>query len=94
MQITDAEYDALNAAYGKRTSTQSGLRSGEHVLDLMMCRYFADYGNTTTDSSGNHYELEKTNKIAMTVENDIVGAKFTSNDNKEYGQWFLCLHFN
>lgn len=80
MQITDAEYDALNAAYGKRTSTQSGLRSGEHVLDLMMCRYFADYGNTTTDSSGNHYELEKTNKIAMTVENDIVGAKFTSND--------------
>lgn len=82
MQITDDEYDLLNAAYGKRTSTQSGLRSGEHVLDLMMCRYFADYGNTTTDSSGHHYELEKTNKITMTVENDIVGAKFTSNGAK------------
>lgn len=78
MWITNEEYESLVSAYGKATATQSGLRTGEDALDFLIARYFADYNNPATDSSGKNHPLTTTSNLDMTVTDDIIAAHFDS----------------
>lgn len=84
MWITNEEYDNLVSAYGKATANQSGLRAGENALDFMIARYFADYNNPATDSSGRNHPLTTAQNLEMTVTDDIIAAHFNSS-NSAYG---------
>lgn len=81
MWITNGEYDKLVSAYGKATAGQSGLRAGEDALDFLIARYFADYNNPATDSSGRNHPLTTVSNLEMTVTDDIIAAYFNSSNN-------------
>lgn len=84
MWITNEEYDKLVSAYGKATANQSGLRAGDEALDFLIARYFADYNNPATDSSGRNHPLTTAQNLEMTVTDDIIAAHFNSS-NSAYG---------
>lgn len=90
IQISDNEYNALVAKYGKWTDTQTADASTDNMNKHLVARYFVDDANPGKDVSGNGNDIGTVvpgvmNNLATTVKNGKLCVDLSTNSQDYNG---------